>query len=114
MASVLRHSARFGTRSLALPKSRNSYATVPYFSNEPSKPFVTTSIPGPMSKKAIEDLDAVFDTRSLNMVCDYEKSVGNYLADMDGNVGLHRRSLGRHEIQLNVLTDHPDVKTDAS
>jgi len=91
MTSVLRHSSRLGIRaaSLALPRGRNAYATAaPYFNNEPSQPSVMTSIPGPVSRKAIEELDSVFDTRSLNMICDYEKSVGNYLADMDGNVSL--------------------------
>lgn len=102
MASILRHPVRFRTGSLALPKFRNHYATVPYFSNEPSKPSVTTSIPGPLSKKAIEDLDIVFDTRSLNMICDYTRSVGNYLADMDGNVSLPCRSLDRHDIWVNA------------
>jgi 4-aminobutyrate aminotransferase/(S)-3-amino-2-methylpropionate transaminase len=28
----------------------------------------------------------VFDTRSLNMLANYEKSYGNYIADPDGNV----------------------------
>lgn len=91
MASVLRHSSRLGIRAtrFALPKSRNAYATAtPYFNNEPSQPSVMTSIPGPVSKKAIEELDSVFDTRSLNVICDYEKSLGNYLVDMDGNVSL--------------------------
>lgn len=45
-----------------------------------------TAIPGPQSKKAIEELDRVFDTRSLNMLADYRKSFGNYIADPDGNV----------------------------
>ncbi|RPB04847.1 4-aminobutyrate aminotransferase [Choiromyces venosus 120613-1] len=92
MASILRHSSRLGIRatSLALPRGRNAYATAtPYFNNEPSKPVVMTSIPGPVSKKAIEELDSVFDTRSLNMICNYEKSVGNYVADMDGNVSFY-------------------------
>jgi len=47
-----------------------------------------TSFPGPNSKAAIEDLDTVFDTRSLNMIADYSKSAGNYIADLDGNVML--------------------------
>jgi 4-aminobutyrate aminotransferase/(S)-3-amino-2-methylpropionate transaminase len=34
----------------------------------------------------IEDLHKVFDTRSLNMVANYGKSIGNYIADPDGNV----------------------------
>jgi 4-aminobutyrate aminotransferase/(S)-3-amino-2-methylpropionate transaminase len=34
----------------------------------------------------IEDLETVFDTRSLNMMTDYDSSVGNYIADPDGNV----------------------------
>lgn len=57
-----------------------------YFPNEPLKPTVRTTIPGPQSKKAIEDLDKVFDTRSLNMMANYQNSFGNYIADPDGNV----------------------------
>lgn len=56
------------------------------FPNEPSRPTVKTEIPGPKSKEYIQDLHEVFDTRSLNMLADYSKSVGNYIADPDGNV----------------------------
>ncbi len=58
----------------------------PFFPNEPFKPKVRTAIPGPQSKKAIADLDKVFDTRSLNMMANYQNSFGNYIADLDGNV----------------------------
>ncbi|RPB25905.1 4-aminobutyrate aminotransferase, partial [Terfezia boudieri ATCC MYA-4762] len=55
--------------------------------DEPPYPqIITTDIPGPQSRNAITKLYRVFDTRSLNMVCDYENSVGNYLSDVDGNV----------------------------
>ncbi|KAK3295654.1 aminotransferase class-III-domain-containing protein [Chaetomium fimeti] len=57
-----------------------------YPSWEPEGPSVKTEIPGPKSKAAIAELDEVFDTRSLNMLTDYTKSVGNYIADPDGNV----------------------------
>ena len=53
---------------------------------EPEGPSVKTEIPGPKSKEAIQKLDEVFDTRSLNMLTDYKKSVGNYIVDPDGNV----------------------------
>lgn len=52
---------------------------------EPSAPSVKTEIPGPMAKEQTADLDKVFDTRSLNMLTDYKASVGNYIADPDGN-----------------------------
>ncbi|TAQ89763.1 hypothetical protein B7494_g1938 [Chlorociboria aeruginascens] len=58
----------------------------PFFPDEPSGPVVKTAIPGPQSKKAIEELDKVYDTRSLNMLANYQKSFGNYIADPDGNV----------------------------
>ncbi|KAL3424756.1 4-aminobutyrate aminotransferase [Phlyctema vagabunda] len=58
----------------------------PFFTGEPAGPIVKTAIPGPESKKAIEKLDKVFDTRSLNMIADYQKSFGNYIHDPDGNV----------------------------
>lgn len=56
------------------------------FPGEPSGPAVKTEIPGPVSKKHIEQLNDVFDTRNLNMLVDYPSSLGNYIADPDGNV----------------------------
>lgn len=58
----------------------------PFFENEPTKPTVRTAIPGPKSKEAIQELHKVFDTRSLNMMANYQNSYGNYIADLDGNV----------------------------
>jgi 4-aminobutyrate aminotransferase/(S)-3-amino-2-methylpropionate transaminase len=58
----------------------------PLFPSEPEGPSLKTEIPGPASKAAIAKLDKVFDTRSLNMLTDYQKSLGNYIADPDGNV----------------------------
>lgn len=57
-----------------------------FFPDEPSHPVVKTAIPGPNSRKAIQDLDKVFDTRSLNMMANYQNSYGNYIADLDGNL----------------------------
>ncbi|KAI1928286.1 4-aminobutyrate transaminase [Ophidiomyces ophidiicola] len=100
MASMVRSSARFGvaarvsTRPLSTyPALRASAATATksqavqaYFPNEPSGPTVRTEIPGPKSQKEIAKLTRVFDTRALNMMVDYQSSVGNYIADPDGNV----------------------------
>lgn len=57
-----------------------------YYPNEPTKPVVKTAIPGPESKKQIEQLGKVFDSRPAYFIADYEKSIGNYIADVDGNV----------------------------
>jgi len=57
-----------------------------YANWEPERSTVKTEIPGPKSKAAIAELDKVFDTRSLNMLTDYSKSTGNYIADPDGNL----------------------------
>ncbi|KAK2744980.1 4-aminobutyrate transaminase [Myotisia sp. PD_48] len=70
----------------ASASSTSSSSEQPFFPNEPSGPTVKTAIPGPKSKKAIAELDRVFDTRSINMLADYQASVGNYIADPDGNV----------------------------
>ncbi|KAI9677516.1 MAG: 4-aminobutyrate transaminase [Caeruleum heppii] len=58
----------------------------PFFPDEPAGPHVRTPIPGPNSQKAIKDLDRVFDTRSLNMMANYQNSFGNYISDLDGNL----------------------------
>lgn len=46
---------------------------------------VTTSVPGPISKASAKKLDAVFDSRAVHFVVDYDKSEGNYIVDVDGN-----------------------------
>ncbi len=60
--------------------------TKPFYAGEPEGPVVKTAIPGPKAKASIAELDKVFDTRSLNMLTDYQKSFGNYIADQDGNL----------------------------
>lgn len=64
----------------------HSITNDPYFPDEPSAPQVRTAIPGPQSKTAVQELDRVFDVRSYNMMANYEKSCGNYIADVDGNM----------------------------
>ena len=56
-----------------------------FYEGEPEGPVLKTKIPGPESSKHIKELDAVFDTRSLNLMVDYTKSIGNYISDADGN-----------------------------
>ena len=58
----------------------------PFFSEEPQGPRVLTSIPGPKCKAISDELNEVYDIRSLNMLIDYQKSFGNYIADPDGNL----------------------------
>lgn len=60
-----------------------------YYPSEPASPsVVTTSIPGPKSQEELAKLDKVFDARPAYFMTDYEKSVGNYIVDADGNTYL--------------------------
>ena len=104
MTSILRASSRFRpfarlsttmpittttktAASIATPQlAEQTHSELPFFPDEPFKPHMRTTIPGPESKKAIEGLDKIFDTRSLNMMANYQNSFGNYIADLDGNV----------------------------
>jgi 4-aminobutyrate aminotransferase/(S)-3-amino-2-methylpropionate transaminase len=47
--------------------------------------WVTTEVPGPISKQKIAALDKVFDARAVHFVVDYEKSHDNFIVDVDGN-----------------------------
>lgn len=88
MASILRSARRAqptlsrsiasSTSRVASVATRRHYATEQsYFPDEPAGPIVKTAIPGPESQKAIERLSKVFDTRSLNMMTNYQQSFGN-------------------------------------
>lgn len=56
-----------------------------FIQGEPDAPVLKASIPGPQSAKRIAELGEVFDTRSINMMTDFTKSIGNYISDPDGN-----------------------------
>ena len=60
----------------------------PFYHGEPVAPSVRTEFPGPRAREMIKELDEVFDTRALNTLVDYERSVGNYMCDADGNLFL--------------------------
>lgn len=60
----------------------------PFYHGEPVAPSVHTEFPGPRAREMIKELDEVFDTRALNTLVDYERSVGNYMCDADGNLFL--------------------------
>jgi 4-aminobutyrate aminotransferase/(S)-3-amino-2-methylpropionate transaminase len=70
----------------AIKTAPPSSSDEPFLPDEPARPIMKTAFPGPKQKKAIEELDKVFDTRSLNMLANYKESYGNYIADPDGNV----------------------------
>ena len=89
----LLHSAKALSLSAARPAVRRSApafssvrAVSSFVAGEPAAPVMKTSLPGPVSKEKIASLDSVFDTRNISILTDYDKSVGNYIVDADGNV----------------------------
>lgn len=57
-----------------------------YFPTEPEKPELKTEGTGPLGTQELERLRKVIDCKRASDVYDYDKSVGNYLIDVDGNV----------------------------
>ncbi|KAG0201371.1 hypothetical protein BGX28_005796 [Mortierella sp. GBA30] len=56
---------------------------------EPSGPKIhTATIPGPKTRAGLKHLDNLQDTRAATMMTDLDKSVGNYVVDLDGNIYL--------------------------
>lgn len=76
----------------AEPKHRDAagaISTERQLALEPESPMViTNTIPGPKSKELMKSLDKIQQTGSVKLFIDYEKSIGNYLVDADGNTFL--------------------------
>ncbi|KAJ1679757.1 hypothetical protein EV182_001389 [Spiromyces aspiralis] len=53
---------------------------------EPDLPVLNTDVPGPLSIARLKDLDKLQDARAAIFAADYSKSIGNYIADADGNM----------------------------
>lgn len=84
MVQTLR--AAMTKRSFNTAGAMRMSAAKSFHKDEPAAPILKTSIPGPKAAEAVKELDEVFETRSINMMADYTQSVGNYIADPDGNM----------------------------
>ncbi|KAF9111226.1 4-aminobutyrate transaminase [Mortierella sp. AM989] len=83
------------TRSFASVSSQDPYLSrvhndqKPLVEGEPSGPrIITSSLPGPKTKAGLQHLDKLQDTRAATMMTDLDKSIGNYVVDLDGNTYL--------------------------
>ncbi|MCO5549510.1 hypothetical protein L7F22_002982 [Adiantum nelumboides] len=57
-----------------------------YFADEPLAPnLVSQSVPGPSSTQISQQIASFQEERAHQFVVDYEKSVGNWIVDVDGN-----------------------------
>lgn len=86
---------------------------------EPSEPrILTTDIPGPKGLALKSDLGSLQLSSGIQLFIDYEKSIGNYIVDVDGNVYLDVYSqissipLGyNHPKLVKVAQDPSNVST---
>ncbi|XP_054162678.1 4-aminobutyrate aminotransferase, mitochondrial-like [Oppia nitens] len=85
---------------------------------EPNEPRVVTTIPGPNSLRLKQELDSIQLSSAIQLFVDYDKSVGNYLVDADGNAFLDIYSqissipLGyNHPALVKAVTDPKNLAT---
>ncbi|KAJ0180511.1 hypothetical protein K1T71_003915 [Dendrolimus kikuchii] len=63
-----------GSRALSMAKAQ-----------EPLKPSIKTAVPGPKTKQLQQELEALQQAGAVQLFADYDKSIGNYFVDVDGN-----------------------------
>ncbi|XP_023947315.2 4-aminobutyrate aminotransferase, mitochondrial [Bicyclus anynana] len=55
---------------------------------EPQKPDIKTSVPGPKTTALLKELSSLQQAGSVQLFADYDKCIGNYFVDADGNTFL--------------------------
>lgn len=70
-------------------KLSSSASTERQMELEPKGPVILSDkLPGPKSRELLQSLDKIQQTGSVKLFIDYEKSIGNYMVDADGNTFL--------------------------
>lgn len=98
--TALRRNCKRLLGSTSAAPSSDSYVT------EPEGPKVVTPIPGPKSDILKAELDAVQNVGAVQFFCDYDRSKGNYLVDVDGNTIL---DLYTQISSIPIGYNHPDM-----
>ncbi|XP_060530025.1 4-aminobutyrate aminotransferase, mitochondrial-like isoform X2 [Cylas formicarius] len=89
--------------SVSLRQVRFTCSLVP---GEPKGPCIKTPVPGPKSKHLIEELQKIQQAGSVQIFVNYDKSIGNYLVDVDDNIFLDTYT------QISTIPlgyNHPDL-----
>jgi len=56
-----------------------------WFPNEPARPIIKTAFPGPKTQESIAKYGEISCNKQQHFPIDLQESVGNYIADVDGN-----------------------------
>jgi len=81
-------------------------AVEPLVPGEPDGPVMLTAHPGPMTHQLKANLDKIQNTAALQFFCDYRRSLGNYLVDVDGNTML---DVFQQISSMPIGYNHPDI-----
>ncbi|KAL0272296.1 UNVERIFIED_CONTAM: hypothetical protein PYX00_005329 [Menopon gallinae] len=104
-AKVIKRIGQRATRvNVFLINDVRAFSGIP---GEPKGPSLqTSSIPGPKSKELLQTLSTIQQSDTVQLFADYNKSLGNYLVDVDGNVLL---DVYTQISSIPVGYNHPDL-----
>ena len=86
MLTNLRHTVKPLSAAQGLLTASTTKRT--FVAGEPDVPDMKTEVPGPRSKAIMAELETLQSMKSVQYAVDYEKSLGNFIVDADGNTML--------------------------